>query len=60
MVALVTDVLDLLGLLLLVAAATVLAWAWHPAAGLAVAGGGALAVSALLTAADRRKRRENR
>ena len=57
MVAAITNVLDLLGLLLLVAALAVLAWSWHPSAGLAVAGAGLLAVSLLLSRAERRNRK---
>ncbi|MBN9374894.1 MAG: hypothetical protein J0I40_05785 [Cellulomonas sp.] len=57
MVAAITDVLDLLGLLLLVAALAVWAWAWHPAAGLAVAGAGLLLVSVVLSRVERRNTR---
>ncbi|WP_029289119.1 hypothetical protein [Cellulomonas sp. HZM] len=54
----VTDVLDLLGLLVLVAAASVAAGAWCGlVAALAVAGGGLLAVSWLLDAVRRPRRR---
>jgi len=44
----VTALLEVAGLLLLVAAATVWVWRVTPAAGLAVAGAGLLGVAALL------------
>lgn len=51
-----TDLLDLLGLLVLVAAAAVLAWGVSPALGLAAAGVGLLGVSWLVDARRRRGR----
>lgn len=48
-----TDLLDLLGLLVLVAAAVVLAWGFHPALGLLTAGLGLLGVSWLVDARGR-------
>lgn len=62
--ALLTTVLDLVGMLLLVAALAVLCWSLHPAAGLAVAGGGLLGASWVidlrLEAARKRAARKSR
>jgi len=51
---LVTDLLEILGLVLLVAAGTVAAWRVTPSAGLAVGGVGLLGVSALLVRMGKR------
>lgn len=48
----VTSALDLVGLLLLVAAAVVLVWPWSAAGALAVGGAGMLAISLII---DRRQ-----
>jgi hypothetical protein len=50
----VTDLLEVVGLVLLVAALAVWAWTLAPAAGLAVAGVGLVGVSAVLAWAGRR------
>lgn len=52
-----TTVLDLAGFLLLVAALAVLVWAWSVPGGLAVSGLGLLAVSWLVDARRRPRRR---
>lgn len=58
MVTLVTDVLDLLGALLLVTAAALAAGVWlTPPAGLAVAGAGLLGVSWLIDHSRKRRPR---